>query len=173
MKLQCIESISKIFFYVAGPSAAWFALFTWKRELKGKSKHATAKSILSFIARIKGKINSTHLRVAFISRIESKRECYRWVAKDCVIASDLAVDTMVNWGEKEAQLIYEISQILFELDFVVSSYDPSDLIGEQIGVNKELVMNYGKIVDGIDKKYYREFNERLDNIENRFRRYVQ
>lgn len=54
--MENIETLAKIFFYISAQLAAWVALFTWKRELKGKAKHDIAKEILTLLVQLRSYI---------------------------------------------------------------------------------------------------------------------
>ena len=118
-----IENIAKIFFYLAAPSAAWVALFTWKRELKGKSKHEVAKQILGLVIQVRVNIKSAQFQAIGVRSSKNKLACYEWVNKCQFKAIELATEVEIHWGTDEEPLKNLCIQ-LFELSFVAQSYEP-------------------------------------------------
>lgn len=171
--MECIESIAKILFYIFAPLAAWVALFTWKRELKGKTKHDIAKDLLALIVRLRGFIYWAQIRSKMVSSRNNKMDNYKKLKEYLVQASELVVETSVHWGKEDAKLVSAITNRIIELDFAVSNYDPEDLIGEKMGVNKELVERYRKVIDGEDDEFNKETEKVFSTAENRFKKYVQ
>ena len=100
-------------------------------------------------------------------------ECYRWIKEYYVKASELAVEANVNWGKEEAGLVSDLVARLMDFDFIVSSYDPGDFVDEKIGVNKDRVNEYRKLIDGEDVGYNEETEKILSSIENKFKKHVQ
>lgn len=171
--LDYIESIAKVFFYVAVPLAAWVALFTWKRELKGKAKHDVAKELLALVVRLRSYIYLAQLRSKVVSSRKNKMMCYERIQEYFFKTSELAVEVNVHWGKEESQLVSDLAYRLIDIDFVVSNYDSEDLVGEKAGIDKDRLKEYLKIIDGNDSEYNKETDEVLSAIENKFKNYVQ
>ena len=173
MSLDCIESVAKIFFYIAAPLAAWAALFTWKRELKGKAKHEVAKEVLSLVVNLRSFLHWVQFRSKMVSSRKNIMNNYERLRDYFTKASELSIEVDIHWGNEESKLVTSLVNRLMDLDFIVSNYDPEDLIGEKTGIDKERVMEYLKVINGEDIEYNKETETILSDIERKFRKYVQ
>ncbi|MCJ8348290.1 hypothetical protein [Moritella sp.] len=167
--LDTIESIVKIFFYIAAPSAAWVALFTWSRELKGKAKHDVAKDLLVLVIQIRSFLTAAQFHSKFVSSRQNKIKKYEWIKDYFSKTSVLCTEVKVHFKKDEPELVNELLRMLVSLDFIVCNYDPKDLLEgysvEESKVNLE-------IIDGNNTEFNRDAEDIFVSIENKFRKYV-
>jgi len=173
MLLNTIESFGKIFFYIAGPLAAWTALFTWKRELKGKVKHDISRELLALVITVRSFLSAAQLSSQAVSSRKNKIGNYKWLHDSFSKASQISLDVKVHWNRGEPKLVNELLNLLISLDVIVSSYDPADLIEDKFGVDIEQVRSYLKIIEGKDSEFNSEAEKVFSAIEDKFRKYVQ
>jgi hypothetical protein len=169
--LDCIEDLAKIFFYLAAPSAAWVALFTWQRELKGKTKYAITKQILALVIQIRGHIKIAQFRAKGVRSSRNKLACYKWLEESQLKAAELSTEVEIHWGADDSKPLGDLCAKLIDLSFVAQSYEPFSSDAEEY--DNKLSKEYQEVLDGLDDTFNTEIERNLSEIKSKFKKHVQ
>ena len=183
--ISIIREIVQILFYIAAPTIAFYGLYSWRRELLGKSKYELSKNILKSLYKVRDEIikcqsdsylfanrysyserrrgeSETRNETAILNSMYFYQKRFERIKSEVDKMIEYQIEAEASWGQAVSNVINEIFKVVNEFGLAIHFYHGIKLELEQINrlpdeEEKEYLTNSHNILQGKHPKYIKPY----------------